>query len=160
MRRAATNTSTRIPQYETIRLTDRAAPSIGTEVREPSTRVLVVDDERAICRALSVALTHSRYEVLTAESGDAALAIIASQSIDVMMIDLRIPDMRGDVVFELAAASQPHLRDTTIFMTGDNSERAHKLILSCRCPIIRKPFELKDVVRDVGHLAVKRRALL
>lgn len=142
-----------------MHITDRVPLTIGTEVRQPSTRVLVVDDERAICRALSMALTRAGYETLTAESGDAALAIVVSQSIDVMLIDLRIPDMRGDVVFELAAASAPHLRDTTLFMTGDISERAHKLILSCRCPYVRKPFELQDLMRDVRALAVKRRAL-
>ena len=123
-------------------------------------RVLVVDDDRAICRALSLVLRLSHFEVMTAESGDAAVAIVASQSIDVMVIDLRIPDMRGDVVFELAAGSQPHLRDTTLFMTGDFSERAHRLILSCQCPLIRKPFALKDFMRGVREVALKRRAVV
>lgn len=159
VRRAATSTSTRIPQYDGLHATDRPL-TMGPERRESSTRVLVVDDERAICRALSLALRLSHFEVLTAESGDAAVAIVASQSIDVMVIDLRIPDMRGDVVFELAAASQPHLRDTTLFMTGDFSERAHKLIRSCQCPLFRKPFALTDFMNGVREVALKRRAVV
>lgn len=119
-------------------------------------RVLVVDDEPAICRAMTIALTRAGYEAVAAQSGDAALVILASQRIDVMVIDLRIPDTRGDVVFELAAATQPHLRRQTLFMTGDISERAYKLILSCKCPSIRKPFELKELIGAVDALAPRR----
>ena len=119
-------------------------------------RVLIVDDEPAICRALSIALTRAGYDVLTAQSGDAALSTLASEHVDVMVIDLRIPDTRGDVVFELAAATHPHLRRQTLFMTGDISERAHKLILSCKCPSVRKPFELRELIIAVGALAPRR----
>ena len=120
------------------------------------TRVLVVDDEPAICRALSIALTRAGYDVLTAQSGDAALSMLASERVDVMVIDLRIPDTRGDVVFELAAATHPHLRHQTLFMTGDISEKAHKLILSCKCPSVRKPFELRELISAVATLAPQR----
>jgi DNA-binding response OmpR family regulator len=120
------------------------------------TRVLVVDDEPAICRALSIALSRAGYDVLTAQSGDAALSMLAAERVDVMVIDLRIPDTRGDVVFELAAATHPHLRNRTLFMTGDISEKAHKLILSCKCPSVRKPFELRELINAVGALAPQR----
>ncbi|MEO8335609.1 MAG: response regulator [bacterium] len=120
------------------------------------TRVLVVDDEPAICRALSIALTRAGYDVLTAQSGDAALSLLGSERVDVMVIDLRIPDTRGDVVFELAAATHPHLRHQTLFMTGDISEKAHKLILSCKCPSVRKPFELRELIGAVAALVPPR----
>jgi DNA-binding response OmpR family regulator len=119
-------------------------------------RVLVVDDEPAICRALTIALTRAGFDVATALSGDGALSVLSSEHIDVMVIDLRIPDTRGDVVFELAAATHPHLRHQTLFMTGDISERAHKLILSCKCPSIRKPFELRELISAVENLAPRR----
>ena len=127
----------------------------GVMFPEP-VRVLVVDDEPAICRALTIALTRAGFEVVAAQSGDAALSVLASQHVDAMVIDLRIPDTRGDVVFELAAATQPHLRHQTLFMTGDISERAYKLILSCKCPSIRKPFELKELIGAVEVLAPHR----
>src|SRR5674476_545672 len=80
-------------------------------------RVLVVDDEPAICRVLTIALTRA------------------------------VARLRGHhVVFEIAAATHPHLRHQTLFMTGDISERADKLILSCKCPSVRKPFELKELI--------------
>jgi two-component system KDP operon response regulator KdpE len=115
-------------------------------------RVLVVDDEPAICRALTIALERAGYEAISVQSGDAALARLAAGHVDVMLIDLRIPDTRGDVVFELAAATHPHLRHQTLFMTGDISDRAYKLIQSCKCPSIRKPFELREMIAAVDAL--------
>ena len=119
-------------------------------------RVLVVDDEPAICRALSIALSRAGFDAITAHSGDAALATLSREHVDVLVIDLRIPDTRGDIVFELAAATHPHLRHQTLFMTGDISERAHKLIISCKCPSIRKPFELRELIAAVVVLAPQR----
>jgi len=81
-------------------------------------KVLIVDDEPSICKALSMALSKD-YNVIAAQSGDSALAIVRNEHVDVMLIDLRIPDMRGDVIFEVAAGHQPHLRYQTLFMTGD-----------------------------------------
>ena len=117
------------------------------------TRVLVVDDEPSICKALTMALTRAGYEAIAAQSGEAALAIIRSEHVDVMLIDLRIPDMRGDVIFEVAAGTQPNLRYQTLFMTGDITERGHKLIAACKCHFLRKPFDLRDMTDAIAALS-------
>ena len=132
------------------------ASSGAVERGEPLT-VLVVDDEQAICRALSIALTHAGYSVRTALSGDAALAIVRSEHVDLMLVDLRIPDMRGDVIFEAAAGIQPHLRRQTLFITGDITERAEKLIAHCRCSFLRKPYDLSDVLHALRALVPRSR---
>lgn len=119
-------------------------------------RVLVVDDEPSICKALSMALSRAGYDVIAAQSGDAALAIVRNEHVDVMLIDLRIPDMRGDVIFEVAAGHQPHLRYQTLFMTGDITERAHKLIVACKCNFLRKPFDLRDMTDAIAALAPRK----
>ena len=116
-------------------------------------RVLVVDDEPSICKALSMALSRAGYDAIAAQSGESALAIIRNEHVDVMLIDLRIPDMRGDVIFEVAAGHQPHLRYQTLFMTGDITERAHKLISACKCHFLRKPFDLRDMTDAVAAVS-------
>jgi DNA-binding NtrC family response regulator len=110
------------------------------------THVLLVDDEPAICKALSLALTRAGYRVSTAMSGEAAMSVVRSEHVDMLVVDLRIPDMRGDSLFELAAAMQAHLRTRTLFTTGDITERAQELIEACNCPLLRKPFDLKDLI--------------
>ena len=119
-------------------------------------RVLIVDDEPAICRALKVALDRAGYDAIAAQSGDSALTVLSLEPVDVLLLDLRIPDTRGDVVFELAAATHPHLRQQTLFMTGDISDRASKLIQSCNCPVIKKPFELGVMIAKIDALVPHR----
>jgi DNA-binding response OmpR family regulator len=118
-----------------------------------STRVLVVDDEPAICKALTMALTRAGFDALAAQTGESALAILRSERVDVLVVDLRIPDTRGDVIFELAAAIHPPLRTQTLFLTGDISERALRLIAACKCPSLRKPFELRELIDAVSALS-------
>jgi two-component system, NtrC family, response regulator GlrR len=124
---------------------------------QDNVRVLVVDDEPAICKALTIALQRAGYDVRSAQSGDSALALLAKEHVDVLLIDLRIPDTRGDVVFELAAATHPHLRHQTVFMTGDISERASRLVTSCKCPMLKKPFELREMLDLIASLAPRQR---
>ena len=128
----------------------------GSGMQPERVRVLIVDDEPAICKALKIALERAGYEAIAALSGDSALTVLSLEPVDVLLLDLRIPDTRGDVVFELAAATHPHLRHQTLFMTGDISDRAHKLIQSCKCPVIRKPFELREMIAAVDALAPRR----
>jgi hypothetical protein len=42
-------------------------------------------------------------------------------------------------------------------MTGDISERASRLVASCKCPIIKKPFELRDMLKAVQALLPEHR---
>jgi DNA-binding NtrC family response regulator len=125
--------------------------------RYDSLRVLVVDDEPSICRALQIALTREGIDTTIAESGDAALDQLRSSTFDAMIVDLRMPDLRGDVLFELASAIQPQLRRRTLFITGDITDRAERLIAACHAPMLRKPFDLSDAIDAVRALAPRSR---
>jgi two-component system KDP operon response regulator KdpE len=63
------------------------------------TKVLVVDDEPQIVRALRINLSARGYEVLTAHDGGTALRLAADAKPDVVVLDLGLPDMDGtDVI--------------------------------------------------------------
>ena len=63
------------------------------------TRVLVIDDEPSILRALRINLTARNYEVSTASDGASGLAAVSRDRPDVMILDLGLPDMDGtDVI--------------------------------------------------------------
>jgi two-component system, OmpR family, KDP operon response regulator KdpE len=63
------------------------------------TRVLVIDDEAAIVRALRINLTARGYEVVTATDGKSGLAAVARDRPDVLILDLGLPDIDGtDVI--------------------------------------------------------------
>ena len=64
------------------------------------TRVLVIDDEPQILRALRINLSVRGYEVFTAATGVEALTVAAEHKPDVVVLDLGLPDMSGIEVLE------------------------------------------------------------
>jgi len=67
----------------------------GAAPRTPPTRVLVVDDEPQIVRALVINLKARKYEVDAAHDGATALELAAARHPDVVLLDLGLPDMDG-----------------------------------------------------------------
>ena len=121
-------------------------------VTRPRPCVLVVDDEPAICKALVIALTRAGYDAVAAHGGEEAHAILGRRPVDVLVVDLRMPDLRGDVVFHLATSLQPALATHTVFTSGDHTAKASALVEECGCPLVRKPFELNDIIAAVRAL--------
>jgi two-component system KDP operon response regulator KdpE len=73
----------------------------------PVTRVLIVDDEPAMLRALRINLRARHYEVTAAPTGQAALAEAARQPPDAVILDLGLPDVHGvEVIRELRTWSR------------------------------------------------------
>jgi two-component system, OmpR family, KDP operon response regulator KdpE len=64
------------------------------------TRVLVIDDEAPILRALRINLTARKYEVAVATDGASGLAAMARERPDVLILDLGLPDMDGTEVIK------------------------------------------------------------
>jgi two-component system, OmpR family, response regulator MprA len=58
-------------------------------------RILVVDDDLAVCRSIDRALRLEGYEVDTVASGGEALEAVASNSPDALVLDLQLPDLDG-----------------------------------------------------------------
>jgi DNA-binding NtrC family response regulator len=125
---------------------DASRVTLGEGRHRRGATVLILDPELNMCNVLSAALSRAGYDALAVQSGESAIATLHSRSVDAMVLEFRIPDMRGDVTFELAAGIQPHLRYCTLFMTEDISDRARKLIAACKCHFLRKPFDLRDMI--------------
>jgi DNA-binding response OmpR family regulator len=86
--------------------------------QEPA-HVLVVDDEEPIRLTMSDLLRRRGYEVLTAENGEAALALIHQRPFDLLLLDLKMPGLSGIDVAERARALQPDV--AIIMLTGHGS---------------------------------------
>ncbi|WP_262271529.1 response regulator [Microvirga yunnanensis] len=115
------------------------------------TRVLVVDDEPAIHRFLSPALQANDYEVLRADMGSDALQCIASESPDLVILDLGLPDMDGkDVITRVREWS-----DVPIIVLSARDREAEKVAaLDLGADdFVNKPF-------GVGELMARLRTAL
>lgn len=115
-------------------------------------RLLVVDDEPSICQALELLFQWHGLEVVTALSAAEATRALDESPFDVLLIDLRLRDARGDAVFHAALQRDPTFRDRTLFMTGDITAEAERIISATNCPFLRKPFDITLAVQAIAAL--------
>jgi two-component system response regulator GlrR len=72
-------------------------------------RILIVDDDPALLRLLSLRLEKEGFQVLEASSGEQALAILAAQTPDLVITDMRMGGMDGLALFDAVNRTHPRL---------------------------------------------------
>ena len=115
-----------------------------------SARILVVDDELQILRALQTNLRGAGYDVETAATADAALASAAMKPPDAVILDLVLPDGRGtDVARELRRwSSAPIL---ILSVVGEEAEKVAALDAGAD-DYVEKPFGIDELLARLRAL--------
>jgi two-component system NtrC family sensor kinase len=119
-------------------------------------RVLVVDDEPGIAELLTDLLEAAGCSVVTAGSGQQALALLSTHNIDLVVSDLRMPDIDGAGLWRELRDTQPALIRRMMFVTGDTlSPAAHAFLATSGCPSLDKPFSRNDLLRGLTELLAR-----
>ncbi len=120
-------------------------------------KTLVIDDEIGICRALDALLTKEGHEVTTAHQGTVALSLISQKDFDVVITDLRLPDVSGLDI--LTHAKNKNSSTQVIVITGFATiETAVEAIKKGAYDYLTKPLA-HDKVRVVTKRALEKIAL-
>ena len=118
-------------------------------------RILVVDDEEAVCWALQRALSAEGHKVATAASAEAAFAQVAKQTPQVILLDVRLPGMDG--LAALAKLRNMSNDAPVIVMTAfGNLETAVRAVEGGAFDYLAKPFDLDQALETVKR-ALQRR---
>jgi DNA-binding response OmpR family regulator len=113
-------------------------------------RILIVDDEPALRRTLERALTGYHYEVVSVADPHSAYQMLSETTFDLVLLDLRLPQIGGDTLFLAIIRQWPRLRDRVILMSGDPwSEQMDWPRELAACPILAKPFSLEALAKTV-----------
>src|SRR5580704_201096 len=120
-------------------------------------QVLIVDDEPNLRKILSAQLTRDGYDVLTAEDGDHGLHLLREHHIDLVVTDLKMPNVDGMTLLKRALEEDPDLPVVVVTAHGtiDTAVEAPK---SGAFDFVTKPFD-KDEVRQIVAKALKTREL-
>jgi CheY-like chemotaxis protein len=113
-------------------------------------RVLVVDDESVIAQLIADVLGGEGFEVDTAPHGLAALDRLANRTYDVILSDLRMPELDGLGLFREIERRYPDLLGRFIFITGTSEHTDYQgFIDDVKVPVLTKPFDMMNLVRVV-----------
>jgi DNA-binding response OmpR family regulator len=111
-------------------------------------RIIIIEDDRAILRGLKDNLEYESYEVLTATDGEKGYRLIREQSPDLIILDLMIPRMDG---YELCRKVRNEGMTTPILMLTARSEeadRVHGLDIGAD-DYVTKPFSVPELLARI-----------
>ncbi len=119
-------------------------------------KVLFVDDEKSILVALRRLCRNTGWDIYTAESGDEGLAIIDEHTIDLVVSDMRMPNMNGAQFLEQVVERSPST--VRILLTGYSEVAATVAAIDrgkifCHCT---KPWD-NDEFREILNKAIASR---
>ena len=116
-------------------------------------KILVVDDKANIVLSLEFLMNKAGYDVRTASDGEEALAAIAADPPDLILLDVNIPTKNGFEVCEAIRARNEwsHIRIIMLTAHGRDIEREKGLALGAD-DYLTKPFAIQEVVSKVQEL--------
>jgi response regulator RpfG family c-di-GMP phosphodiesterase len=117
-------------------------------------RILVVDDDRPILELLGEYLATRGHPVVTAETGEQARTLLARESFNVVLTDIKMPGLDGLQLLDHIQESSPGT--AVILMTGYGTiESAIRAMKRGALDYLQKPFKLRDVYATI-EAAVSR----
>ena len=120
--------------------------------------ILVVDDERNTCDALEMILRRDGHSVLTAPSGNEALALLEEHEVDLILSDMKMPQMDGLELLRHIKSRYPGL--VVVMMSGHHDVTAAvEAMKEGAFDYLVKPFNRDDVLRALQK-ALTLRALM
>ena len=125
---------------EATREAAREADTTPAAEGDRPARLLVIDDERAICTALRRGL--APHEVVVAESGTEALELLEQdRDFDLVLCDLMMPKLTGQDVYEALERSHPEVARKMVFITGGAFTERLKSFVRGKVHVA-KPFDM------------------
>ena len=114
--------------------------------------VLKLEDEEQIRELAESLLNRYGYSVITATDGEEGLDIYKEQkeSIDIILLDLTMPNMSGQIVFERIQSINSDVK--VIICSGQSDEDIREGILSTAGGFLKKPYRVNDLARTVREV--------
>jgi two-component system response regulator PilR (NtrC family) len=126
------------------------AQTAATAADRRPPRILVVDDERSMRELLAIVLRREGYEVLLSENGRAAIALLEREPVDLLISDIKMPDLSGVEVLRAAKKIDQDILGIMITAFASTETAVEAMRLGA-CDYLSKPFDidlLKMKVRE------------
>lgn len=115
-------------------------------------KILIIDDEPDILKTLVYTIKKLGQDVYTADTGEKGLKLIRDEKPDVVLLDLRLPDVDGMKICS-SVKSDAGLQDMKIILISASAEGIEEKLEKCGADVyVLKPFDPADVLQIVKKL--------
>ena len=113
-------------------------------------KILIVEDDETISSGLDFCLTKENFQVVTASTGRDALSLISDNNIDLLLLDINLPDINGITLYKKIK----ELKDIpTIFLTANDLETTVVQALDMGADdYITKPFKTRELISRINSV--------
>jgi CheY-like chemotaxis protein len=140
-----------LPVNATPKAVESAAP-VTAESRRG--KAMVVDDEPELASSLARFLEREGYRCTVVNSGREAIELAGVQEFDVILSDLRMPDVDGPALLKWLSANRPQMASRLGYVTGDTlGPAAVRFLGDAGRPFIEKPFSRQSIRDLLAELA-------
>lgn len=127
-----------------------------TRLSEQAIRILIVDDEPRLCQSLKELLELNGYHCTAATAGDAAIRSLDEQRFDLLLLDIRMPDIDGHQVMDHIKLQR--LSVDVIVVSGETTfDEATWALQHGAHDFLRKPYVSEELLRSIENVLNKRR---
>jgi len=126
------------------------------ETKPAAKTILVVEDELDLAQSFKEMLEQQGFVVNTVANGVAALKYVQNRDVDVILCDLKLPQLEGDMFYVSVERVKPHLCDRFIFVTGmADNPKFQPFISRMEDRVLFKPVPFEKLLEAIQKVASK-----
>src|SRR4051794_29798897 len=121
-----------------------------------SRKVLLVDDDATFQEIMKDFLEESGFKVVAVQNGVEGVHEVLASDFEVILCDMMMPTLPGDMFFRAVERMRPHLCQRFIFMTGHRGNpKINAFIQNVRGTVLMKPFHVDDLLEMIAFIQVR-----
>jgi len=119
--------------------------------------VLIVDDDISLAWTFKETLESRGFDATIVPDGALALRYAQGHSLDVVVCDLQMPRLEGDLLYAAIGRSNPTLAERFVFIDGEEEHaQFYRFIDSAAVPVLHKPVEMEALMGEVLRVLAQR----
>lgn len=123
-----------------------------TEQTKTARRILIIDDDRFFIKLMNIILSQEGYDVVTACHGKDAIKILTKETVDLIVVDLMMPEMDG-IEFLYWLRQEAKLSTPTLVQTGmAKASIEAEAMAAGATAFIYKPLKAPDLIAKIKEL--------
>ena len=144
-----------LPAIEAEEIKKEAIVESTTEMPKGEGTILIIEDEEMVMNVICAVLERLGYRTLEAKTGREAVEIAKTfdGDIDLALLDIKLPDIRGDKVYPLIMEARPNLK--VIVCSGYSIDTARGILDAGAQDFIQKPFSVKEISQKLREILDK-----